>query len=71
MPHDEIHSCLETNWNPSSPVSNDANTHRPTAPVNTEVTKAINFVNSGRRDDENRVRMEPTSGIRTSNVRTG
>ena len=71
IPHDVIHSCLETNWNPSSPVSKDANTHRPIAPVNTEVTSAISLVYSGRREDDMRVSTEPTSGISTNNVRTG
>ncbi len=41
IPHGSIHVCFDTNWNPASPVSNDASSQIVSAAVPTDDSSAI------------------------------
>ena len=48
MPHCSIQVCFDTNWNPASPVSNEAISQIDIATVPTVDISAISLANSGR-----------------------
>ena len=71
IPHCSIHVCCDTNWKPSSPISNEASSQMLMAAVATELSKAINFANSGRDRLVSSTQNAPTIGTKISAERIG
>ena len=47
MPQCSIHSCWDTNWNPASPLSKAASSHRLNAPVTIAASQATSLTRLG------------------------
>ncbi len=71
MPHCSIQVCCDTNWNPASPVSNEASSQMLIAAVVTDASSAISFANSGRDRLVSSTQSAPTIGTKISAERIG
>ena len=71
IPQGSIHSCLETNWNPESPVSKDDINQIVIAPVAADESRATIFGSSGRDFGISATISAPTIGTSTIAVRIG